>query len=225
MINNINLITIREVMARVLGHPMLQDVTIEQCVRHTLDFINKVGYPEIYDEKIVTVDINDYRGLLPCDLVAVILVKGGCEVLKQNTGVFKFPCTQPSYNVKGRYIYTTFKEGKVEVAYRAIPTDDDGFPMIPDTPVFLNALELYIKWRTFIVLFDQQKISPAILQYTEKDYSAAVAQLNSEMALPSYAEMENITNMINQLIPSVHEYSKGFTHLGDHTHLDRERIH
>lgn len=92
--------------------------------------------------------------------------------------------------------------------------------MIPDTPVFLNALELYIKWRVFIMLFDQQKITPQILQYTEKDYSSAVAQLNSEMALPNYAEMENITNMINQLIPSVHEYSRAFNTLGDHTVLN-----
>jgi len=40
------------------------------------------------------------------------------------------------------------------------------------------------------------------------------------MALPDYAEMENITNMINQLIPSVYEYSRAFNTLGDHTHLD-----
>ena len=207
MISNINLITIKEVMARVLGHPMLQDVTIEQCVRHTLDFINKVGYPQIYDEKEVEVEINDYRGLLPCDL-------------KKSTGYFKKCCGNLSYNIKGRYIYTTFRYGKVQVAYRAIPVDQDGFPLIPDLPVFLNALELYIKWRAFVVLFDQQKITPQILQHTEKDYSAAVAQLNSEMALPDYAEMENITNMINQLIPSVHEYSRAFNTLGDHTHLN-----
>lgn len=220
MISNINLITIKEVMARVLGHPMLQDVTLEQCVRHTLDFINKVGYPQIYDEKEVEVEINDYRGLLPCDLVSVILVKDGCEVMKKNTGYFKKCCGNPSYSTKGRYIYTTFKQGKVQVAYRAIPVDQDGFPLIPDLPVFLNALELYIKWRAFVVLFDQQKITPQILQHTEGDYAKAVAQLNSEMALPDYAEMENITNMINQLIPSVHEYSRAFNTLGDHTHLD-----
>ena len=47
-----------------------------------------------------------------------------------------------------------------------------------------------------------------------------MAQLNSEMALPNYAEMENITNMINQLIPSVHEYSRAFNTLGDHTVLN-----
>ena len=220
MINNIHLISIAEVMARVLDHPMLQDVTIEQCVRYTLDFISKVGYPQIYEEKTVSVNIDEYRGLLPCDLVSVILVKDQCEVMKQATGYFKKCCGTPSYSIKGRYIYTTFKSGKVDVAYRAIPVDDDGFPKIPDTPVFLNALELYIKWRRFINLFDQQKINLQILQYAEKDYSAAVAQLNSEMALPNYAEMENITNMINQLIPSVHEYSRAFNTLGDHTHLD-----
>jgi len=69
------------------------------------------------------VEISDYRGILPCDLVQVILVKDGCQVMKQSTGYFKKACGTPSYNVKGRYIYTSFKEGKVDVAYRAIPVD------------------------------------------------------------------------------------------------------
>lgn len=43
------------------------------------------------------------------------------------------------------------------------------------------------------------------------------------MSTPNIAEMENITNMFNQLIPSTHEYRDGFVHLGDHINLPNGR--
>lgn len=69
MVDNINMISIKELMARVTGHPLMQDVTLEQGIRYTVDFINIVGYPEIYKNKLADVEIHEHRGLLPCDLV------------------------------------------------------------------------------------------------------------------------------------------------------------
>jgi len=41
--------------------------------------------------------------------------------------------------------------------------DEEGLPMIPDNPIFLKTLELYIKKEYFTILFDMGKISPAVL--------------------------------------------------------------
>lgn len=49
-------------------------------------------------------------------------------------------CTNLDFNTHSTYTYqvnnnritTNFKEGKVVMAYRAIPTDENGYPMIPD---------------------------------------------------------------------------------------------
>lgn len=101
--------------------------------------------------------------------------------------------------------------------------DDEGFPMIPDMPLFQKALELYIKTECLTVLFDMDKISGNVLQHTEQEYCWTVAQLQSQMNTPNIAEMENITNMFNQLIPSTHEYMNGFVHLGDHINLPNKR--
>ena len=68
MVDNINMISIREVMARVTGHPLMKELSLEQGIRYTIDFINIVGYPEIFKNKLTDVKIEDYRGLLPCDL-------------------------------------------------------------------------------------------------------------------------------------------------------------
>ena len=57
--------------------------------------------------------------------------------------------------------------------------DENGFPMIPDMPLFQKALELYIKTEWFTVLFDMDKINGSVLQHTEQDYCWTVAQLQS----------------------------------------------
>ena len=57
MVDNINMISIREVMARVTGHPLMKDLSLEQCIRYTIDFINIVGYPEVFKNKLADVKI------------------------------------------------------------------------------------------------------------------------------------------------------------------------
>lgn len=186
-----------------------------------MDFINIVGYPEIYKDKLADVTIDNHRGLLPCDLVQVVQVMdSNRKALKQMTDNFdQYNLSIPAYKMQGNCIFTTFSDGIVKVAYRAMYIDDDGFPMIPDLPLFQRALELYIKEQVFTVLFDMQKISQAVLKQTKQDYCWAVAQLESRMAIPNLAEMENIKNMFSQLIPNNHEYRDGFVHLGDSIEL------
>lgn len=212
-------------MARVTSHPLMQDVTLEQGIRYTVDFINIVGYPEVYKNKLADVQIDDFRGLLPCDVVQVVQVMNpDHEALKQMTDNFdSYMRSIPAYKIQGRCIFTTFQEGLVKVAYKAMYLDDEGFPMIPDMPLFQKALELYIKSNVFTVKFDLGKINQNVLQHTEQEYCWTVAQLQSQMNTPNIAEMENITNMFNQLIPSQHEYRDGFVHLGDHINLPNKR--
>ena len=44
----------------------------------------------------------------------------------------------------GQTIYTSMKNGTIEIVYQAIPIDCDGYPMIADNSPFREALELYI---------------------------------------------------------------------------------
>ena len=59
------------------------------------------------------------------------------------------------------------------------------------------------------------KISPAVLQNIQQEYAWKVGQLNTEFTLPSISEMQSITGILNQLLPRVTEFKKGFKHLGD----------
>lgn len=225
MTNEINFITLKEAMSGLLDHPMLQDVTFEQCVRYALEFINKIGFPDIYQNKVVGIHIEQHRGMLPCDCVCVNQVmdmKGEC--LKHMTGNFKnYEDMIPSYKTQGRVIFTSYEECDIDVSYKAVPVDEMGFPMVPDIPLFMEALEMYIKKKVFTMKFDMQEIPQQVLQQARQDYAWAVGQLQSELNMPDVDEMANITYMLNQWIPSRHEFRKGFTHLGDHIDLPSRR--
>lgn len=228
MTNNVNYINIREILSRITRHPLMTDVSLEAVIQYTLDFIAAMGLPKIYVESLIDVEIENYRAMLPCDLVSIIQVrlKGTNECLRSMTDTFggyntkgNSQRSENTYKTQGRVIYTSFKEGHIQIAYKALPVDKEGLPLIPDNGIFLKTLELYIKKECFTVLFDMGKIQPAVLHNTQQEYAFKVGQCNSEFTIPSPSEMESITGILNQMIPRVKEFKRGFKDLGDHEHL------
>lgn len=225
MVNEINYINLRIIADRLTRHPLMIDLTFEAIIQYTIDFIGTLGLPPIYLDKVVTVDIDNYRAALPCDLIAIRQVKDVKNniSLRATTDTFhlihdeKKPIMRQegTFKTQGNIIYTSFKEGKIAIAYRAIPVDEEGLPMIPDNSIFLKALELYIKKEWFTIQFDMGKIAPAVLQNVQQEYAWKVGQLNTEFILPSVSEMQAITGIFNQLLPRVTEFKKGFKYLGD----------
>ena len=229
MIDHIEYISIREVLARVTRHPLLQDLDLEAGVQYTLDFFGKMGLPDVHIDKIAEVEIYNYRGELPCDIVNIKQVKNcrtdvAMRSMTDNfNGFSKGVNSEDTWKAKGRYIFTSFKEGKVLVSYTSIMTDEDGLPMLVDNAKFLNALELYIKLQRFTILYDCGKIRPDILANTQKDYAFAAGQCINAFTIPSVSEMESITGMMHRLIPSRNEFKKGFKTLGDKEHYIRHQ--
>ena len=232
MVKEYNYINIREALSRVLKHPLLQDVTLEQAVQYTIDFIGIFGMPKLYQDKEEVLHIEEFRCKLPCDLISITQIKE-CKTdvcLRSMTDNFmprehydksvgyKIP-QELSFKTQGQVLYVSFKTGDVLVSYKAIPVDKDGFPLLIDNPVFLKALEAYIKREAFTILFDMGKIAPAVLQNTQQSYAWLAGQLQSEFTIPSQSEMESISRMWNTLIQRTNEFNTGFKSLGDREYL------
>lgn len=225
MVSEFNYISIKEVLSRLLRHPLLQDLSIETAIQYTLDFFAAMGLPNIYADKVTTICIDNFRGVLPCDLIAINQVRlarnGVClrAMTDSFNGAHPEDNGELSFKTQGSVIFTSFKTGDIELSYKAIPTDDGGLPLLPDNPVFLKTLELYIKKEWFTILFDMGKISPAVLQNTQQSYAFAAGQCNNEFMIPSVSEMEAFTRMYNTLIPRVNEFNKSFRHMGDREYI------
>ena len=265
MIKELQYVSINRVIDELLRHPMLSDLTLEQAISYTLSFIAYNGLPKFYEDKIVDVDIHDFRGLLPCDLISIIQVKDKDTriCLRSMTDNFTkgmmdkkgkhhhdkmkidaegnvhphrhhplFPpyipplhryMEEPSFKIQGRVIYTSFPEGIITVAYKSIPVDEHGYPMLWDNEVYLGALKAYIKQEMFTIKFDMGELSGQVLQNAKQEYCWRAGQLNSEFMIPSVSEMESIARMWNTMIPKVREFDNGFRDLGDREFLRRHQ--
>lgn len=214
-----NYISINEILSRILRHPLLQECNLETAIQYTIDFIGIMGIPNIYTDNIATIEINNHRGKLPCDLVAITQVKKDNVCIRQMTDSFIEESIEPTFKTKGNIIFTSFKEGKLFIAYKAIQTDVDGLPMLPNNPVFLKALELYIKKEWFTVLFDMGKISQAVFNNTKQEYAFKAGQCRNEFIIPSISEMESFTRMFNTLLSRTTSFDNSFRDLGNREYI------
>lgn len=221
MVDEVQYISLREILSRITRHPLLQDVDLEAAIQYTVDFFGIVGMPQMYIDKLACVDIHNYKGCLPCDIVRIEQVRDertkAC--LRSMTDSFntrsKHLPAEPTFRTKNRVIHTSIKEGKVLVSYKAIKVDADELPMIPDNPTFLRALESYIKKERFTALFDTGKIKGDVLHHAEQDYCWNVGKCVNDFKMPSQSEMQTITGMMHRMIPSRREFQAGYKGLGD----------
>lgn len=124
-----------------------------------------------------------------------------------------------TYKIQGGFIFTSIKEGKVELSYKAIIIDEEKFPMIPDNSKFTRALEAYIKKQWFTILFDMGKIQGAVLQNTQQEYAWAVGACESEFQKMTLDKAESFYNSWRTLIPREYQHSRNFAYNGNKQHL------
>lgn len=231
---------IRRVADRIMRHPLLRDVPFETILDYTVDFLQIVGVPSLFEEKTTLLHVENYRCMLPCDYVSMIQVRTAKKVdgiepnhrshisYRYSTDSFHMSNDKPdvgrygtdlTYKIQGCIIYTSTKDTDIEIAYNAIATDGEGYPLLPDNPSFLRALEAYVKKQHFTILFDLGKLQPVILQNAQQEYAFYVGQCQTDMIMPSIDQMESLTNLWTSLIARANEHSKGFINSGSKEYL------
>ena len=217
MVNNIKFTNIRVIMDDCMQHELLHDLTLEQTVGYVIKFNSILNIPQLYTEKEAIIEIKNYRGVLPCDLVSVVQVRDNFDgvCIPTISGTFFSPRSmERGFKTQGTVIYTTFKDGSVNIVYNAIPVDEEGYPMILDDERYKNAVELYIKQDRFTKYFDTGKLDARVLQNTKQEYAWAVGQLTAALKMPSISEWENISQAHSQIRQKVGEFKKGFETTG-----------
>lgn len=119
-----------------------------------------------------------------------------------------------TFTIQGNYIHTSLPNGLVIMAYRAIASDDDGFPILPDNSDFTRALMAYIKLQHFTILFDLGKISQYSFVQSQTDYSWAVGACENEFKRLDLSKAESLFNSYRNLIIRDHEFEQGFKNNG-----------
>jgi hypothetical protein len=123
-----------------------------------------------------------------------------------------FNCfTDQTFRLNDNYIFTSFKEGTVTIYYRAIPVDDEGYPLIPDNEAFIRALELQIAKQIAYELWVMEKLPDKVYNEVKKNAAFAKANAIGEHRIPDKDRLEYWLHTLRlTLIPDVHQHSKKF---------------
>ena len=226
-------VDINVIADRLKRHPLLQDVTFDAILDYTIEFIKILGIPKVYLEKTEVIEVNDYKGKLPCDFYQIIQARTlGGDYFRESTDSFhmspakereghNYRNTGVTYKIQGNFIFTSMPRCLMEIAYRALPIDEEGMPLIPDNGTYARALEYYIKLKIFEALFDQGKITPQVYANTQQQYAFAVKLASNDLVRPSLDMMESITNSWNKLLPSRRDHNNGYVMEGAKQYLRR----
>lgn len=102
-----------------------------------------------------------------------------------------------SYHLNGNELKTTFDRGLVLVAYRGLPLDEDGYPLVPDDVAYKEALFWYIAKKLSIVRQDQV---PFDYKLAEQKWLKRCTQARNRANMPDLDEYEKFLQSWTKMV-------------------------
>ena len=118
---------------------------------------------------------------------------------------------QYEYFIKPGWIVTNTNKGFVKLAYKAIATDERGYPLIPDTSSYQEAVYWYVVMKLTFPQFISgnlggsskyaQKYAAQNYFYVQQQWNFYRNQAYAEAMMPTADDIRNIKNDWHKLIP------------------------
>ena len=115
---------------------------------------------------------------------------------------------KPEYFIKPGWIVTNKRDGYIKLAYKAIATDERGYPLIPDLSSYQEAIYWYVtmklsfsKWMKGTLGGKGVNTGQNIYTYVQQQWNFYRNQAYAEAMMPTADDMQNIKNDWNKLIP------------------------
>lgn len=212
-------------------HPFVVDhLELSDALEWMGDLYGLMGVNSMLEDKMCQIEIEDYRGKLPSDLISIYGIRyddgGGYIPMRYNGDVFghKLHCSNSeslqcsadvTYKLNNHYIFPNFEEGIVEISYTAFPVDEDGFPMIPDDQAVIEAMAWYIAYKIAYQRWMVEEMKEHRFQFVRQQKDWYVGKAISRGKMPSVDQAETLKNMLLRLIPNINAHASGFKNIGE----------
>ena len=123
-----------------------------------------------------------------------------------------------SYIVTKEYIETSFKKGKLLIAYLKSPMDDEGYPYIINDELVIQCCEKYylfktLQWKVMSgidVTFTNVMLRTNMIKSLEQDFEDALLQVKGKAKFPNKEQMFMAYKNINTLLPNDNKFNSFF---------------
>tara|TARA_R100000353_G_C6501210_1_gene194237 strand:- start:166 stop:1065 length:900 start_codon:yes stop_codon:yes gene_type:complete len=156
-----------------------------------------VSYVQRDEEEMDNLNL-DYSGMMSFDMTTAI------------DSSFR-PIT---FDINNNQLTLSEKEGKVCLAYLAIPTDSEGLPLIPEDTSYQLAVKKYLTMKIDYIAWRRGELAQPVFQHSEQEWTWYVGQAGNKAKMPNIDQLEAIKNQTMRLLPKVNEHETFFRSLG-----------
>jgi len=211
---------------------LIETISDEEVIEWLGAFMGLTNSPMMLSDQIGYLELCDGKAQLPCDLHLImqvaktdasILADGPCSSLSpmrwttdkfhrryhDNDSDYRSHSSY-TYTVNDNYIFANINEGILAISYKAIPTDEEGFPMIPADEQWVQAAIHDIAWKSARKLWYSNKITTDKFQKLEQERDWYFAQAVNYSKMPSIDEREGIKNHRLRSITDINYHSDFF---------------
>lgn len=127
----------------------------------------------------------------------------------------------PTFDINNNYLTINTREGDVCMAYWAIPTDSQGYPMVPDDTSYKLAISKYLIMKIRYIDWSSDPDSrgkQALYKDAQVEWEWYVGQASSNSKMLDISQMESLKNQFIRLIPRINDYNTFFKTSGSAQH-------
>ena len=129
--------------------------------------------------------------------------------------------SQECYMVESDYVKTSFSSGMLCLGYKAMPTDADCYPLVPDDVSFKEAMFWYIYKKMLLGGTIDVNKNGIQYQYADQQWKFYCSQARNAAVFPDIDRMESFMNQWVRLIPNINRHDLGFDNLGEREDIYR----
>lgn len=119
----------------------------------------------------------------------------------------------PTFTLNNNYITFDRKEGKVCMAYWALPLDEEGYPLIPDDIKYKRACSSYLQYKIDYIIWRQDMLTDKVFAKSEQDWLWNISSASSHIKMPDVNQMEAFRRQNTKMIIRTEEFRNGFATL------------
>ena len=206
--------------------PILKLEDYQVAIPEDLESLNAVAYSETENGHYVSIRSNEstfkssnFDAYNPYGIVAQrSQVQGNTSTpITMHSTAYNGDIT---YFIKPGWIVLNVKDGYVKLQYRSIATDDRGYPLIPDTTSYQEAIYWYVMMKLNFPKFlngqlgGKMRFNFNTYSYIQNQWQFYRNQAYAEAMMPNEGEMRSIKNEWNKLIPDYDSDDTSFKSLG-----------
>lgn len=216
---NGKVISLKEILWKVTR--LAPDITYEDAAEYAIEAIKLIGAPLTYENKVTKhVKVVNNKAAMPVQ--NYIAIRGIRKIeniedyeedwtaLTTATDIYHASedckvkdndCpNEYTYTIRDGVIKTSFTNGYIQIAYKALQTDNEGYPLVDDNQKNKLAIEFYIAWRHLLPLYLAGKITDKAFGYIEQKKLWYMGAANTSLTLSGIDHLESTMNTINRLI-------------------------